>query len=125
MDILFAAPIRAASLEEPVVRYGYYAVVFSCGFLCRMRPAAAPWVGISESAVNILLLVLSVMLPIFNAMDSILAEELIQEPALFTQVGIANFLIAGSVFLFSFHRSQALLLARLTGRGKRAPPVDD
>ena len=66
LDLLVQAPIRAAALEQPGWRFTYYVFAFACGLLCRWRPRLAPVVGMAESSVNVLLLVLSVLLPIYS-----------------------------------------------------------
>ncbi|MEQ9398357.1 MAG: hypothetical protein RJQ04_04235 [Longimicrobiales bacterium] len=108
IDAGFGAPIRVAGIESPGVRWAYYAGLVALGFLCRARPSVAPWVGMGESAVNILLLILAVMLPIWSIPGEILSGGEVEGP--FSRVSLANFVLSGGALVWSFHRNQAAAL---------------
>ena len=105
LDAMFGAPVRVASLSDPVERAVYYGVLMALGILCRTHPRVAPWVGMGESAVNILLLVLAVLLPIWSAPDVVLAGGTPESP--FSRVSLVNFVLSGAALTWSFHRNQA------------------
>lgn len=116
MDVAFHAPVRVAGLEAPEARWAYYVGLVALGFVCRARPAAAPWVGMGESAVNILLLILAVMVPIWSMPDTVLAGGTPDGP--FDRVSMANVILSGGALVVSFHRHQAAALGGRAG----APP---
>ena len=62
-------------------------------------------VGIFESSVNVLLLVLSVMLPIYQLPEQLFADEPLIAP--FTGLTMVNFALSGTVLVASFHMSLA------------------
>ncbi len=119
VDLLFHAPVRIAAIESPGWRYAYYGALVALGVVCRWRPRLAPAAGVLESSVNILLLILAVMLPIFNLGESFAAGD---DPGLaFTGTSgltVWNFLLSGTVLLLSFRRSQGALLRDLPGPGR-------
>ena len=103
---LLGAPIRMAALTQNW-RVGYYVAAFVLGMIMRRRPALAAPLGLLESSLNILLLVLSIMLPIWAVYDQALAGaplELGLGPATFV-----NFLLAAPIAVVTFRRRQALL----------------
>jgi hypothetical protein len=70
-DLVFGLPVRVAGLAEPAHRLAYYAVVFALGLLCRYRPGSAPFVGMTESSVNLLLLLVAILLPIWSLPEAL------------------------------------------------------
>ncbi len=107
LDLLAHVPIRAAGLEQPGWRIAYYLFAFGCGLLCRWRPRVSPVVGMAESSVNILLLALSVLLPIFSLPGQLETGEPLYTGL--TPLRLANFVLAACVLLFSFYSNQAAL----------------
>ena len=98
----FPAQFRAAGVESPSVRLGYYAATFALGWVMRARPRLAPWLAMGESAVNLTLLMASVLIPIWSlgeTMDFAAAGELPSR--------VLNLALSGSVLVYSFYRSQA------------------
>ncbi len=59
VDVFLSFPIRVSALADPGLRYLYYAFALGCGVATRVRPKVGPYVGLAESSLNILLLVLS------------------------------------------------------------------
>lgn len=114
IDVLFHAPIRIAALQGSNVRFAYYGVAFALGLLARARPSIEPWVGMGETAFNILLLVLAIMIPIWNLPDALLANEPLVGP--FDTIPLTNFGLSGSILLVGYYRSQARAFSR------RRPP---
>jgi hypothetical protein len=104
-DLAFNANMRAAALPRADLRYGYYALCFGCGFACRKWPRAAAWIGMGESALNILLLILSIMLPILSLTDTMFTGG--DTPELMSPGKLANFMFTGAVLYISFQRNQA------------------
>ena len=104
-DLVFHAPIRVAGLADPAWRLAYYAVVFALGLLCRARPGATPFVGITESTVNLLLLFIAILLPIWSLPDALLAGAPVEAGLSGTKV--VNALLSGTALVMSFHRHEA------------------
>jgi hypothetical protein len=104
-DLTLGANLRAAALPQPELRYLYYVLCLGCALTCRRWPQHAGWVGMGESTVNIFLLILSVMGPIFAMPDAVLAGEGIVAPM--TTGKLINFVVSGTVLWLSFQRSQA------------------
>ena len=112
LDLAFNAPIRVSFVESLWLRGLYYLACVVCGLVCYTRPASAPWIGIGESSINLLLLILSVMIPIYNVAEAAAVGGEIVLP--YTASTMMNVLICGSVLVLTFHRSEAAILA---GRG--------
>jgi hypothetical protein len=110
IDLVWREPVRAAALSAPGGRYAYYVVLVLLGLLCRVRPAWAPAIGMGESAFNLLLLILSVMLPIWNLTDQVLTDQPITGGL--TQAHVWNFALAGTMAVLSFKRSEWAMRAR-------------
>ena len=108
VDIFLSFPIRVSALADPGLRYLYYAFALGCGVASRVRPKMGPYVGLAESSLNILLLVLSVMLPIAQLPDLVFAGESL--PAPLSGLTLANFVLSGGILVVSFHVHQARLI---------------
>ena len=102
-DVGLGWPIRVSFLTGyPLLKYGYYVVCFSCGLLSLRRDGRfLPAVGLAESALNILMLVLSVMIPIVTLPRQVMAGEAVTHP--FSVLFFVNFLISACVFLSIFY----------------------
>ena len=111
VDLLFDAPFRVAALQDSNTRFLYYGVAFGCGMLSRARPRLEPWIGMGESAFNILLLILAIIMPIWDVADAALADQPLVSP--FDGISIVNFVLSGSMLCVGFYTSQARVL---TGR---------
>lgn len=114
LDLLADAPVRAAGLGGPAWRWGYYVILLVLGLLCRARPAWAPAVGMTESAFNLVLLLLSILLPIWSLPDAVLAGGPTVVPA--GPVELVNVALSGSVAILSFKRSERALYRGLRRR---------
>lgn len=107
VDLALGAPIRVAGLGAPEWRYGYYAVIFGLGVLCHLRPRLAPLVGMAESSVNLLLLLLSVLLPIWDLPLQAAAGGSAELG--FDAARVWNVAIVGAALVISFKRSERAL----------------
>ena len=108
VDLILGVPIRVAALSSPGLRYAYYAFSMGCGVATHARPRIAPFVGLFESSINLLMLVLSIMLPIFALTDQVFADEALSLP--FTPAMLGNVIISGTVLVASFHIHQGKIL---------------
>ncbi len=113
-DLVFGVPVRLAGVADATHRLAYYVVVFALGVLCRLRPGATPFVGMAESTANLLILLLSILLPIWSLPDAVLAGAPLGAGLMGMALG--NALLSGTALVVSFHRSQAAAARLLTGR---------
>ncbi len=113
LDFALGASVRVAAVASPGWRLLYYALAFASGLLMRWRPRWTPFVGLAESSINIFLLVLGVLFPIFAA-PARMAEGL--DPGVAFGVSrLINVFLSGSVLVLSFYRHQDAIAARLRG----------
>ena len=112
VDVFLSFPIRVSALADPGLRYLYYAFALGCGVASRVRPKVGPYVGLAESSLNILLLILSVMLPIAQLPDRVFAGEPLL-PAPISGLTLANFVLSGGILVASFHVHQARIRSSL------------
>lgn len=112
-DLLLGAPVRVAALGSPGLRFAYYAAAFLLGLLVRSRPRLEPWVGLVESAGNLTLLVLSVMVPVLTLPGRVLEGSPVAD--LLGPVELVSAGLSGTVPVAAFHGHQAEIARRLRG----------
>lgn len=112
-DLGFGAPVRVADVLPTGPRAAYYAAVFVLGLLCARYPGAVGWVGMGESATNLLILLLSILLPIWSMVDAV-SLGTTPQGSLLDGAGIVNAVLSGTAMVVSFHRHQAAVLGRGT-----------
>jgi hypothetical protein len=113
-DWILGLPIRVAGIHAPGLRLSYYAVLVLLGLLVLLRPGWGPWIGMAESAGNLLLLFLSILLPLWALPDLVAEGGELAVP--FGAAEVLNVLIVGGVLVGTFHRSAFRALA-----GPRSP----
>ncbi|MCI0432076.1 MAG: hypothetical protein L0271_00305 [Gemmatimonadetes bacterium] len=113
VDTVLNAPVRVSFLATPAHRWPYYAFCIACGLACHRWPHSARPIAFTESSVNLLLLALSMMLPIWSLGDEIMAGGAIAPPM--TTARLINVMISGTVLVISFYRTQPALR---TDRGR-------
>src|SRR5262249_45488477 len=87
-DWIFHSNLRAAALDaRPALKNAYYAVCTAAGVVTYWKPSLSRVVGLAESSVNILLLVLSFMLPYYALIGNFTGEQ----GAPFTGTRVLNF----------------------------------
>ena len=109
LDVTLSAPIRVAALDELGMRGAYYALVFGAGLLIRWRPGLGPVVGLLESSVNLLLLALSILLPIWGMLDQVGTTQ-----PLSLELGSAKFwnvFLSGPILILAVKESEAGLMS--------------
>lgn len=117
-DVGMGLPVRVADVLPLAPRLGYYGVVFALGLLCAARPRAVPWVGMGESVTNLVILLLSILLPIWSSFETVAAGGGMTGGL--DASGAANALLSGTALVMSFHRHQATALGG--GAGGRSGP---
>jgi hypothetical protein len=102
-DWIFDWNVRVAALDgHPALKNSYYAICTAAGVLTYWRPSLSRVVGLAESSVNILLLVLGVMLPYYSLIGSFNGEQAFMP---FTPARVLNFLISGFMWVRVFYES--------------------
>lgn len=104
LDAAWDFSVRASFFDDLGVRMGYYAFCLFCGGLAWRFPSRASWVGLGESAVTIILLVVGFMAPILTMGSELAADPYAPIEAPVTTEGILNFAIAGAAAWWSFQR---------------------
>jgi len=107
IDLAFGISVRAAWIPSIGWRVAYYAFAMGCFLLMRRRPAWTPWLGLGEGSVNMLLLLLSILGPLFALPAAVEAGEPIAYG--FGPGRLVNVLLAGCVIIVSIHRHEAAL----------------
>ncbi len=110
IDIVFGAPLRVSALENAWLRYAYYAFATVCGVLMGMKPRVAPLLGMLESSVNLFLVLLAVLMPVYGMTEAIMSDEPLTSPL--TPIRLVNVALTGTLLVISFHASQARLLSQ-------------
>jgi uncharacterized Tic20 family protein len=113
-DLLFNASIRVSFIESASMRYAYYGFCLFCGLVSYLLPPFASLVGLFESSLNILLLVLGIMVPIHVLPGQVLEGQ--PGGVAFTGRSILNFGLSATILTISF---QARLTALRTPAQKR------
>jgi hypothetical protein len=116
LDLVGGPALRVAGIPELGPRLGYYLVLVALGGLMLKAPQLAPWLGMGESVINLFLILLSILLPIWTLPEVVGAGGTLEEAGLLTPTKLVNALLAGGVFIWSFHANRAKALAGL-GRG--------
>jgi hypothetical protein len=114
--------LRVSFLPDLRLRFLYYLVLCGLGLLTHFRPSSAPWVALGESALNLLLLMGWILLPVYSLTDAMEGGP-VGVPYTATQV-LVNGGLAGSIFLAGFYRAQGEIVGRIPwlGGGKGRGP---
>lgn len=117
VDWVWGVPARAAGIPSPAWRAGYYVLLIGCGLLCRRVPEAGPFVGVVESSVNLLLLLLAVLLPIWSAAEG--APPVNGDPTFLGPGVWLNLLISGPLLILAIKSNERAIHRRLGVGGSR------
>ena len=103
VDVMFSAPVRVSFLTNPIHRYAYYAFCFACGILFRYKPSLARPIALTELSVNFGLIVLSIMVPYFLAVDQVVAGL---DPT-FDGIKVVNLGLSGGLMLLGYYSRES------------------
>ncbi len=117
IDLIWAAPLRVAFIQTDSTRYAYYAFCFLCGLMMWRKPTLGPWLGIFECTINLTLVFLSILLPIWSAPDTIAAGGGLPN---FGLARITNAMLSGTMLVAGFHARQAELMRSLGRSGAKS-----
>lgn len=110
--------IRVTFLPDPGKRFFYYVFLSGLGLLSHFKPRAAPWVALLESSVNLLLIFLWILLPIYSMAEAAGDAGPLGLPYTPTEL-LVNGLLAGGFFGLGFYRAQGILARRLPRTSSR------
>jgi hypothetical protein len=108
LDAAWDLSVRASFFDTLSARLAYYGFCLLCGGLAWKFPRRATWIGLGESALTIVLLVVSFMTPILTLGAEVAADPFAPIEPPVTAEGIVNFAIAGGAAWWSFERRQRL-----------------
>lgn len=106
LDSVWEQTFRVAGLDNPSLRYAYYGLCIICAVFCYLNHKLSIPLTLIESAVNMFILLASVMVPIYTA--GLDLENNINQVGLTIQK-LINFLLMGSLIVYSFHAAQSEL----------------
>ncbi|MGI9625886.1 MAG: hypothetical protein ACR2QM_03550 [Longimicrobiales bacterium] len=121
VDLVFGVPARAAGIPDRGWRLAYYGLLMGCWLACRYKPGSAPLVGLVESGVNLLLLFLAVLLPIWNAGEHMLANG--GDAALYGPGIWWNLAISGPMLILSIKLNEKAIINRWPPTQRNARPT--
>ncbi len=110
--------VRVSFLPDLRTRFLYYLFISGLGLLTHFRPASGPWVAMGESTLNLVLILLWILLPIYTLPTSDLGSGGAEVPYTVGEV-LVNGLLAGSFFLVGFYQAQGIIVDRLPWLGGR------
>ena len=120
LDVFFGANFRTAAFEgHSGWKAAYYLFCLGCGVALWLRPAWTRLVGLTESSLNILVLILGVMVPYFQLIDRLAAREAVIDASPFTIEKALSLLLSGAVCAIAFRMHSAGL--RLNDRWPGTP----
>jgi hypothetical protein len=93
--------------ENGLFDAAYYLTCFTAAFIPVGSSAMAAFFALIECSVNILLLLLSVMLPIAGASEKLLNGEAVEFE--FGPLQITHFVLVGGMLIWVFHSNENLL----------------
>jgi hypothetical protein len=105
LDVLWQARIRVSFVKDTSLRYAYYLFCLLCGLVSYLCPHLAALVGLFESSLNIVLLVLGALLPLYRLPEQVLRGEAADLPV--TATPIVNFCLSETILVMSFRRHEA------------------
>lgn len=110
LDATIGWHFRVAFLEDPNWKSLYYSSLLVCALLCYLRPAWTALFALVESAVSIMIHLISFMLPIFTLSATVLEGK--PQPTALSVEHVMNFVFAGLVMILSFRAAVASLRLR-------------
>ena len=111
VDLWWGLEVRASFIPDPTKRFFYYVLLSGLGLLAYFRPRTAPWVALCECSLNLLLIMLWILMPIYSLAEGGLDQGAVGVPYTPHQV-LVNGLLAGSFFLLGFYKAQSTIIQR-------------
>ncbi len=103
IDLIWGVNIRASGFDTyPVLKHIYYTTCLGCAAAIWKWPTYGEIIGLSESFVNILSIILGFLGP-YYAMLGAVSQDIFDTPNPMTHQHIINFLISATAACISFH----------------------
>lgn len=100
--------IRAVGLmDQGGWRAAYYGFCFICWLIIWRKPSLTTLVGIGESALNLLLLIAGLVMPVMSFISDV--DSVQNASQVITIQGVINFFISGIICLYSYYSGMARL----------------
>ena len=113
LDVFFGANLRTAAFEgSPVWKAIYYLFCLGCGAAMWLKPSWTRIVGLAESSVNILALILGFFVPYFRLIDQLAAGTSAVDARPFTVEKAVSLLLSGVVCALAFQMYASTSRAR-------------
>jgi hypothetical protein len=110
LDVFLGANLRAAAFEgHPAWKAIYYLFCFGCGVAIWLRPAWTSLVGLTESTINILALILGFFVPYFRLVEELASGETAVDAGAFTVERALSLLLSGLACAVAFHVHRSAL----------------
>jgi hypothetical protein len=104
-DYFGGISVRAAFFAGwPAARYAYYGVCFGCGIWAWRMPSMTRIIALTESQVNIALLIFSIMMNYYGMVDRVAADQ--PAGSAFGPNYAINLVFSAGVLMFAYFRSQ-------------------
>ena len=108
MDFYLGMNIRAVGLlDHTGWRAAYYGFCFVCWLMIWRKPSLTTLVGIGESALNLLLLIAGLVMPVMSFISDV--DSVQNASQVITIQGVINFFISGMICLFSYYKGMVTL----------------
>lgn len=110
LDALWGLNVRVVALDDtPVLKYLYYAFCLACGVATSVRPKLTAVVGMTESSVNMGLVVIAIPLAYYRVLWAMAeAQPVVKNP--FTAVFFVNLGLSALVWFTAYSRHERALL---------------
>jgi hypothetical protein len=114
IDHWFGANLRTAAFDgHPGWKTLYYLFCMSCGILLWVKPSWTRAVGVTESSLNLLVLLLGFVLPYLRLLDRLAGGADAVDASAFTVERAMSFLLSGLICAFSFYSHAGARLVRV------------
>ena len=108
LDVFFGANLRAAAFEgHSGWKAAYYLFCLGCGVALWLRPPWTRLVGLTESSLNLLVLILGVMVPYFQLIDRLAARDAVIDPSPFGIEKALSLVLSGTICAIAFRMHAA------------------
>ncbi|MEX2527209.1 MAG: hypothetical protein WEA09_06175 [Gemmatimonadota bacterium] len=101
VDLVTGMALRVPGLEGSGLRWGYYFLLGAVAGVAVKRPSTAPFLAMGESVVNLFLVLLAILLPIWDPTPILQGGE----PAILTGSQLLGSALAGAVLIHTFWQS--------------------